>query len=98
MNSICHGKKIISFFKAICDLNRHKILYLIKKNGEMNASDIISNLKLSQPTVSHHLKILVEAEVIVSRKIGKEMHYKINEEFINHCCNGFIKDVCSKKK
>lgn len=97
MNHSCHGKHIINFFKAICDLNRHKILHLVKKHGEMNASDIVKSIRLSQPTISHHLKILVEAEVLESRKDGKETYYKINEKFINNCCHGFAKDFCTNK-
>lgn len=94
--NLCHGKKMISFFKAVCDWNRHVILHLIKKNGEMNASNIVDKVNLAQPTVSHHLKILVDAGVLVSRKTGKEIYYKINKEFINHCCRDFADDVCSK--
>jgi ArsR family transcriptional regulator len=97
MCPVCKGKKIINFFKAICDSNRHNILHLIKKNGEMNASDIIKSMDLSQPTISHHLKILVGAEVLESRKEGKEVFYKINEKFINHCCHGFTREFCSRK-
>jgi len=97
MGQTCQGKQIIGFFKAVCDLNRHKILHLIKKNGEMNASEIVDKINLSQPTISHHLKILVEAEVIASRRAGKETYYKVNEKFINHCCHGFAQDICSKR-
>jgi ArsR family transcriptional regulator len=95
MPQTCAGKHIINFFKAVCDINRHKILFLLKKNGEMNASDIISKMSLSQPTISHHLKIMVEAEVLESRKEGKETFYTINRKFISHCCHGFAHDVCS---
>lgn len=98
MTPICKGKQIISFFKAICDSNRHNILHLVKKSGEMNATDIIKKIDLSQPTVSHHLKILVEAEVLESRKEGKETFYKINKKSIDHCCHGFARDFCTGKK
>lgn len=97
MNHSCKGKQIVDFFKAICDLNRHKILHLVKKHGEMNASDIVKKIDLSQPTISHHLKILVDAEVLSSRKDGKETLYKINEKIINHCCHGFASDFCTKE-
>lgn len=97
MSQTCGGKRVIDFFKAICDSNRHKILYLLKKNGEMNATEIINKINLSQPTISHHLKILVEAEVLTSRKDGKEIYYQINEKVINHCCHNFAREVCSNK-
>jgi ArsR family transcriptional regulator, arsenate/arsenite/antimonite-responsive transcriptional repressor len=98
MGTCCKGKQIINFFKAVCDSNRHSILHLVKKNGEMNATDIINKMSLSQPTISHHLKILVDAEVLESRKEGKETYYKINEKIINHCCMGFANDFCPKDK
>ena len=97
MPQTCGGKRMINFFKAICDLNRHKILYLLKNNGEMNATEIINKIKLSQPTISHHLKILVEAEVLNARKEGKETYYRINEKVVNHCCHNFAQEVCSNK-
>jgi ArsR family transcriptional regulator len=89
MKNFCSHENMFSFFKAVCDPNRQAILYLIKKNGEINASDIIKHFTLSQPTISHHLKILVASGVIISKKSGKETRYKINEELINNCCFGF---------
>ncbi len=92
-----HHKKFISFFKAICDVNRHNILALLNKHGEMNASDIIKHIKLSQPTVSHHLKIMVDSGVLETRKKGKETYYKINKKQINNCCGGFSDHFCRKQ-
>lgn len=89
MKESCSHGKMISFFKAICDNNRHKILHLLHKGKEMNASDIIKQMDLSQPTIAHHLKILVDANVITARKEGKETFYKINKGNIHGCCRGF---------
>lgn len=97
MKDCCPHDKIISFFKAVCDVNRHKVLHMLKKNGEMNASDIIEKLKLSQPTVSHHLKIMIDADILTSRKEGKETFYQINEKFIGECCHGFAGNFCKHK-
>lgn len=80
---------MVGFFKAVCDPNRHAILFLIKKHGERNASDIVKHLNLSQPTIAHHLKILVDSGILSSRKSGKETYYKVNEDIINNCCMGF---------
>ena len=96
MNIKNQHKKFLSFFKAVCDVNRHHILALLKKEGELNASDIIKHIKLSQPTVSHHLKILVDSEILETRKDGKETFYKINEAIINKCCKGFASHFCQK--
>lgn len=96
MGHCCQGKKIINFFKAVCDSHRHQILHMLRKNQEMNATDIIKQLNLSQPTVSHHIKILVEAGVLDAKKQGKEVFYSINKSFVNNCCHGFADDVCGK--
>lgn len=98
MEQCCQGKQIINFFKAVCDSNRHKILHLVKKNKEMNATDIIEKIKLSQPTISHHLKILVDAGVLESRKAGKETYYRVNEKIINNCCHGFADNFSANHK
>lgn len=89
MKYSCSHDKMLTFFKALCDNNRHKILHLIRKNGEMNATEIINKLELSQPAIAHHLKILVESGVLSSRKDGKETYYQIDGKMISGCCNGF---------
>ncbi len=98
MQHHCNGKKILKFFKAVCDSNRHTILNVLKKKERANVSEITKKVGLSQPTVSHHLKILSDAELIVSKKQGKETFYRLDEKFIKHCCHGFSKKYCGRKK
>jgi ArsR family transcriptional regulator len=93
----CGGKNTLDFFKAMCDSNRHRILLLIKQKGEVNASYIIEKMNLSQPTISHHLKIMVESGVLKVHREGKEAYYKINEDLISSCCRGFAENFCSPK-
>lgn len=97
MEHNCPHDKMVVFFKAVCDSNRHKILHMVKKNREMNASEIINRLKLSQPTVAHHLKILVDSGILTSRKDGKETIYQINTKEISNCCHGFAGFFCKNK-
>jgi len=80
----------LTFFKAVHNKQRQEILHIIHQKNQVNASDILKKIKLSQPTLSHHLNILVEADVIGSEKKGKEVIYKVNQEIINHCCGGFM--------
>lgn len=64
-------------FKALSDANRLLIIeYLI--NGERCACKILEQLQISQPTLSHHMKILCENEIVLGRKDGKWMHYSLN--------------------
>ena len=73
-------KRIAQIFKALCDENRIRILKLLH-NGEMCACKLLDALNISQPTLSHHMKILCDAGIVSGRKDGKWTHYSI-------CCDG----------
>ncbi|MDR2515393.1 MAG: metalloregulator ArsR/SmtB family transcription factor [Christensenellaceae bacterium] len=66
-------------FKAFCDENRLQILELLQ-TGEKCACVLLEDLKISQPTLSHHMKILCESGVVVGRKEGKWTHYSISAD------------------
>ena len=72
-------KKIATVFKALCDENRIKILKQLL-TGEKCACVLLDNLHISQPTLSHHMKILCDSGVVVMRKEGKWAHYSISAE------------------
>lgn len=66
-------------FKAFCDPNRLQILELLR-SGEKCACKLLEALQISQPTLSHHAKILCDAGVVRGRKEGKWVHYSIDPE------------------
>ncbi len=74
-----HEKKIAVIFKAFCDENRIRILKLLR-SGEKCACKLLEELSISQPTLSHHMKILCDSGIVVGRKEGKWMHYSISPE------------------
>ena len=76
-------KKTAIMFKAFCDENRLQILSLLQ-GGEKCACKLLEEMQITQPTLSHHMKILCDAGVVVSRKEGKWMHYSI-------CCDGICR-------
>ncbi len=86
----------IEIFKALSDKNRLLILEMLSC-GELCACHIIEGLKLTQPTISHHMKILQQAGLVNARKEGKWMKYSINNEIVNEICD-FIKHTTSYKK
>lgn len=63
--------------KALSDPNRLVILAQLK-DGERCACNILELLKISQPTLSHHMRILCEAGLVNCRRDGKWMHYRLN--------------------
>lgn len=75
-------KRTAIIFKALCDENRVKILKLLG-TGEKCACKILEELNVTQPTLSHHMKILCDSEIVVGRKEGKWMYYSISESGAN---------------
>lgn len=70
-------KETARVFKAFCDENRLQILKLLQ-SGEKCACKLLDDLKISQSTLSHHMKILCDAGIVQGRKDGKWVHYSIN--------------------
>lgn len=65
--------------KAMADNHRLQILALLKK-GEMCACKLLEHFEITQPTLSHHMRILCEANLVLNRKEGKWSHYQLNQE------------------
>jgi ArsR family transcriptional regulator len=72
-------KKTATIFKAFCDENRIKVLQLLL-DGEKCACKLLEALAITQPTLSHHMKILLDSGIVNGRKEGKWMHYSISKE------------------
>ena len=75
----------VLFAKAISDDTRQKIM------SEcccctLSVSDIVEKIGLSQPTISHHLAILRDADLVTIREEGKQTFYTLNQERIAYCC------------
>lgn len=71
-------KKSATIFKAFCDENRIRILEQLR-TGEKCACVLLDSLHITQPTLSHHMKILCDADIVISRKEGKWTHYSISK-------------------
>ena len=70
-------KQIAGVFKALSDENRIKILQLLH-GGEKCACVLLDDLHITQPTLSHHMKILCDAGIVQGRKDGKWVYYSID--------------------
>lgn len=75
------NQKKARIFKAFCDPNRLTILSLLQ-SGEKCACKLLEELHIGQPTLSHHMKILCDAEIVIGRKEGKWMYYSFNPKGI----------------
>lgn len=72
-------KKMALIFKAFCDENRIRILKMLR-SGEKCACKMLDELNVTQPTLSHHMKILCDSGIVLGRKEGKWMYYSISAE------------------
>ena len=72
-------------FKALADPTRLRLISLVAahKGQEACVCDLTEPVGLSQPTVSHHLKILVDAAVLTREQRGKWAYYRLVPETLN---------------
>jgi len=66
-------------FKALSDPNRLSIVEMLSCN-ELCACVILEKLKITQPTLSHHMKSLCDCGLVNGRKVGKWMYYSLDVE------------------
>lgn len=76
---VSDAQKSARIFKSFCDENRLAILGLLRQ-GEKCACKLQEELAISQPTLSHHMRILCDAGIVNARKEGKWTHYSLNDD------------------
>lgn len=69
------------FFFALGDTTRQQILLVFEPGEEICVNDIARLFKISRPAISHHLKVLRNAELLVCEKRGKEVYYRVNHTY-----------------
>jgi len=70
-------EEVANICKAMSDANRLRILEMLT-SGEKCACKLLEELKVTQPTLSHHMKVLHESGLVRARKEGKWQYYSIN--------------------
>lgn len=68
--------------KALGDSNRLQIVQMLS-DGEKCGCKLLEKFEITQPTLSHHMKILCECGLVDIRKEGKWSHYSLNCETLN---------------
>lgn len=91
MNANIDTRKIERMSKALGDTYRIRMMEAIKKENDwMACSRLVEMFDLAQSTVSHHLKQLVDADLLQYEKDGRCTRYKINKEAMDEYM-GFLK-------
>ena len=72
-----HNRQLSKFFKALSDQTRREILRLLERHPR-SVGEIVDNFQLSQPTISRHLSVLREADLVVDQRRGQHVIYRLN--------------------
>lgn len=84
-------QKITCICRALGDINRLNIIQTLT-GDEKCACYILEEFDITQPTLSHHMKVLCESGLVVSRKEGRWHYYRLNRETLDEF-GKFIADL-----
>jgi len=88
-------KKTVQIFKTVGDETRLRILFLLLKNGELCVCDLEAALDMPQSTVSRHLAILRNTDLVEGRRRGVWMYYRISaDNGIREALFDFLQKYC----
>ena len=93
MNNINYTK-IAKQLKVLAEPKRLKIINMLS-NGEMCATEILKAFHVSQPTLSHDMKALVDGKFVLSRRDGQKTFYSLNPDTIFDL-QAAIGDICNE--
>ncbi len=83
-----------SIWNAMADPTRRKILQLLRKQ-DLTAGEIASHFDMTKPSISHHLNILKQAELVEAEKKGQNIFYSINTTVLQDLM-GFLAGLSGK--
>ena len=86
-----------SVFKALNDPTRRSILELLKKR-DLSAGEIADQFDISKPSISHHLDLLKQAELVVAVKEGQYVFYSINTTVLDEMLKWVMQFSTKNKK
>jgi DNA-binding transcriptional ArsR family regulator len=72
-------RQVTKVFKALSDTTRQQILQLLEEKHR-NVGEIVGNFNLSQPTISRHLSVLKEADLVIDQRQGQNVVYRLNQD------------------
>jgi DNA-binding transcriptional ArsR family regulator len=78
-----HEAELVRVLKALADRKRIRMMRAIAAAGELSCGQVHALFRLSQPTISHHLKILADAGVIMVREAGQHRFISVNLDLLH---------------
>ena len=83
-------------WKALADPTRRKILSLLK-DKDMNAGEIANEFNMTKPSISNHLNILKQADLVDDEKVGQNVNYSLKTSVLQDVLK-LISDLSSRGK
>ena len=71
------GEHLTSVMKTLADPTRRAVFERIAREGEIAATGLVRGSKVSQPAVSQHLRALRDAGLVLERRDGRHIHYRV---------------------
>lgn len=82
-------------FKALSDPTRRKILQMLREK-DLSAGEIADQFNISKPSISHHLNILKQAQLVQDERQGQSMIYSINLTVMQEAMGWFLSMIGTK--
>ena len=83
-------------FKALDDPTRRKILEMLRK-GDLTAGEIADEFQISKPSISHHLDLLKQAQLVTTKKEGQYVFYSLNTTVMDEIVKWLMQFKTKKK-
>ncbi|MEM9970833.1 MAG: autorepressor SdpR family transcription factor [Pseudomonadota bacterium] len=91
------SRKMTKVFKALADGTRQEILQLLEEQP-FTVGEIVSRFNLSQPTISRHLSVLKEADLVIDQRRGQNVIYRLNDTALQSSMRQFFGQFSSCQK
>lgn len=85
-------EKVIDYMRILCNKDRQNIIETLGETKSLRVGQIAFLLGMIQPTVSHHMRLLRDANIVYYQKQGKEKPYYLNKEKVQ-ILNGLVKRI-----
>jgi DNA-binding transcriptional ArsR family regulator len=82
-------RQMTKIFKALSDATRQEILRLLESH-QRTVGEIVGNFNLSQPTISRHLSVLKEADLVIDQRQGQNVIYRLNDDALSTSMKEFF--------
>ena len=85
--------EISELFVALGDAHRQRILLSFEKNERLTILQIVEASQLSRTAVTHHLKVLARGGALQSEKVGREVYFWVNKDWMQQALQNVLQYV-----